>query len=897
MGKKKKASAPLLEPESRKKSKAANAHEAMSRVEAVAKKKLLKLTYRLQQPGLLLEERARLLSKIEGKLEKLDALPSPQNHGGPAGATASSTLKPTNGIQFRTPARSGATGILGSVTRTPEEEFRRQRRASRFEECMNATPVQEAVTLQAARSAGKQVVYGQNRQLEKEYLRLTSMPTLDTVRPPDVLKRALRHVQQRWLQDADYAYACEQLKSIRQDLTVQLIRNEFTVHVYETHARIALEQGDLAEFNPCLALLQQLYAENIEGNEMEFMAYGLLYAAVTNPKQLAMELRGIPHQALEHPYMKHALQVCLAAARSDTCHLLSLYESAPRMAPYLMDPLLDRLRARLAAALSAFSPSVPLHFAAATSGFDTLRQVGDFLESKGFHALLRSNALLRVDIVDFPRDLVAPSTHDASWRGFEEGLALRLPHFLRHWWPRRAIRLQSSAGDPMDRLLILLALQAIFVTVGGAAESGDTETLLKVKSHFITQGQTEAVLNNLSTWNGTVCNGAGTTWKGVYCQNGTVTSLSMQWGLKGMLPSDLSDLKALSMIKLQQNNLTGPFPEAWSKLGALMYLDLSQNQLTGTLPDSWSDLTLLQILYLYQNNFTGTLPKSWVGMKALSMLGASQNNLTGTLPDSWSDMPRLGSLNVAQNRLTGTLPESWSSMALNFAVFSSNYLTGSLHSSWLNMTGLATLALNNNSLTGRLPSSWSVISNLKELILDANNLTGPLPETWSNLTSMGQLSMANNRLSGTLPASWSGLVNLYGLNLSHNNLEGTLPASWSTLNVLAYNNGSKATTPFIPPDSNIPGSNPLDGFNFAANKLTGTLPPSWSSLVYMGDLYLENNRLTGTLPDSWSNLKDLFHLNLSGNSLTGTIPSSWQNLKQTNIDTSANKLTGTAKSA
>ena len=59
----------------------ANAHEAVSRVEAVAKKKLLKLTQRLQQPGLLPEERARLLSKIEGRLEKLDALPSPQPAG------------------------------------------------------------------------------------------------------------------------------------------------------------------------------------------------------------------------------------------------------------------------------------------------------------------------------------------------------------------------------------------------------------------------------------------------------------------------------------------------------------------------------------------------------------------------------------------------------------------------------------------------------------------------------------------------------------------------------------------------------------------------------------------------------------------------------------------------
>lgn len=42
---------------------------------------------------------------------------------------------------------------------------------------------------------------------------------------------------------------------------------------------------------------------------MEFMAYGMLYAAVTNPKQLAMELRCIPKAAWQHPYITHALQV------------------------------------------------------------------------------------------------------------------------------------------------------------------------------------------------------------------------------------------------------------------------------------------------------------------------------------------------------------------------------------------------------------------------------------------------------------------------------------------------------------------------------------------------------------------------------------------------------------
>jgi hypothetical protein len=48
---------------------------------ALAKRKLLKLTKKLQQPGLQPGERAYLLSKIEGRLAKLDALPGQQSNG------------------------------------------------------------------------------------------------------------------------------------------------------------------------------------------------------------------------------------------------------------------------------------------------------------------------------------------------------------------------------------------------------------------------------------------------------------------------------------------------------------------------------------------------------------------------------------------------------------------------------------------------------------------------------------------------------------------------------------------------------------------------------------------------------------------------------------------------
>jgi hypothetical protein len=46
------------------------------------------------------------------------------------------------------------------------------------------------------------------------------------------------------LQGADYAYACEQLKSIRQDITVQDVRSSLTVDVYQCAARIGADRAD-----------------------------------------------------------------------------------------------------------------------------------------------------------------------------------------------------------------------------------------------------------------------------------------------------------------------------------------------------------------------------------------------------------------------------------------------------------------------------------------------------------------------------------------------------------------------------------------------------------------------------------------------------------------------------
>ena len=204
-------------------------------------------------------------------------------------------------------------------------------------------------------------VIGRSEKLEKNYFRLTSAPNPDTVRPLPVLQKTLDLLKRKWKQEANYTYICDQFKSLRQDLTVQHIKNDFSVNVYEIHARIALEKGDLGEYNQCQTQLRALYKQNLGGHPMEFKAYRILYFIHTcNRTDMNDVLSELTPADKADKAVKHALDVRSALALGNYHRFFQLFLETPNMGAYLMDMFVARERlAALASICKAYVTLLP----------------------------------------------------------------------------------------------------------------------------------------------------------------------------------------------------------------------------------------------------------------------------------------------------------------------------------------------------------------------------------------------------------------------------------------------------------------------------------------------------------------------------------------------------------
>jgi len=288
------------------------------------------------------------------------------------------------------------------IKNDPQEEARRQKRFSRFEDMLVAQRASPSLTtkrkpklkfvystVQESGGAGDEqldwdslTIKGTNQNLEKTYLRLTSAPDPSTVRPEEILRESLKIIKKKWREKPEYLYTCEQLKSIRQDLTVQRIRNQLTVDVYETHARIALEKNDLAEYNACQTQLKVLYKEGITGNMMEFIAYRILYNLHHN---ISLDIADVLVEVTAQgkaidKCVEHALNVRKAVALGNYHAFFKLYSEAPNMGGYLMDLFIGRMRVNaFRCIVKSFRPDVELAWLQKELAFDSLEPLLEFL--------------------------------------------------------------------------------------------------------------------------------------------------------------------------------------------------------------------------------------------------------------------------------------------------------------------------------------------------------------------------------------------------------------------------------------------------------------------------------------------------------------------------------------
>ncbi|KAL0638426.1 hypothetical protein Q9L58_002569 [Maublancomyces gigas] len=266
----------------------------------------------------------------------------------------------------------------------------KEKRAKRFEDSNNrVSPPHPSTPID-----NDKPLIGTCEKLEKQYFRLTSAPDPQHVRPLHVLEKTLELLKKKWRTESNYSYICDQFKSLRQDLTVQHIKTDFTVLVYEIHARIALEKGDLGEYNQCQTQLYSLYSEGFKGHEEEFKAYRILYLLHTcNRADMNDLLANLTPTDKQDKSVQHALQVRSVLAAGNFHRFFKLYLEAPKMGGYLMDSFIARERmSAMCTICKAYRPDIDIRFLTEELGFESDTECVQFLCDNGAQDLIEQKS-------------------------------------------------------------------------------------------------------------------------------------------------------------------------------------------------------------------------------------------------------------------------------------------------------------------------------------------------------------------------------------------------------------------------------------------------------------------------------------------------------------------------
>ena len=153
-------------------------------------------------------------------------------------------------------------------------------------------------------------------------------------------------------------------------------------------------------------------------------------------------------------------------------------------------------------------------------------------------------------------------------------------------------------------------------------------------------------------------------------------------GIHGEIPTQIGNLKNLTLLALMDNRLSGPFPDVLSSLSKIERMYIDSNQFTGPISrEQWAFLGQRDYAPLYRNRFTGQLPDDIgeIFSDKAKVFDVEGNQFSGTIPSSLALLSGLEWLDLSNNLFTGTIPE--------------------------NLTASDTLALHGNNFTGAVPDS------------------------------------------------------------------------------------------------------------------------------------------------------------------------------------------------
>lgn len=385
---------------------------------------------------------AKVVPRSQQQLRQLAQRPQPQEQ----------QLPPTHPPAEAPRLASSISNIASSSSSPPPPQYSTLKRSAAFSSCeppaKRTCAAAAAVTAPSGLSpstdrsffmqlagtfevekASPPAFVGRSTAMERAYTRYE--PLVDDIRPLPVLRSAFLYIVRRAKAmeaaegvKAGQKYLSDQLKGMRQDLRVQNIVTGFTVKVYEQHAQLCLEMGDIGEFNQCQAALKHLYespALNLERcHARDFFLYRVVYLTLSEQyDSLSTELitftnaqltGATPHgMDVDKNTMNRTLALCNACVNGDTSTICRLLRDFPVYMSYLVRIYLQKLRITwLREILVAMKGSLTMRFLMASLGFtavaesDAARSHAFWLDGSAEEAETHLTDLFKTLKIDLP---------------------------------------------------------------------------------------------------------------------------------------------------------------------------------------------------------------------------------------------------------------------------------------------------------------------------------------------------------------------------------------------------------------------------------------------------------------------------------------------------------------